>query len=158
MDRQSFVRTRGGTGPVAYSTEYYPPEQIFKPQAVPMQTSVQPSVQSEVKPKKERDCSFYNITDYDKKIILMKLSGCPVDATSYTFWQSKANEEDWGFTVKCIPFKGKTFTWKLSWVYSKGEKPVDDCLKPTVGSTGIAKPICGDSYDAMLNIFNTYKN
>ena len=117
------------------------------------------------KTKKTKDCGFINVTDPNLRKTITDISKCPGDATNFTFWFQKSDNNHWGLTIKSIPKKtdndyekmhGMLFhsqhTWKITWYNDNG------VLKVAQHSKSLADDIAGSDYNTILKIYNLYKS
>jgi hypothetical protein len=111
------------------------------------------------KQKKTRDVGFENVKDPSIKAELIKLTGCPADATNFIFWYSKINNEEWGLTLKSIPKKGESsgftsqHTWKLTWFY----KPETNSLCAASHCKSLASDVFDDRFQRINDIYKSYR-
>lgn len=115
--------------------------------------------------KKSKDCGFINVNDPNLRKNIIQISKCPGDATNFTFWYQKNNENHWGLTIKSMmksdineyeKAHGMVFnsqhTWKITWYHD------NNMLKVANHSKSLADNLIGEDFEHIKNIYELYKN
>jgi hypothetical protein len=114
----------------------------------------------QTKTKRTRESNFVNITNPQVKEeikAMLELPDTPECHLNYVMWYKKDNPNNWGLTVKGFPDKnwGTQHVLKLTWV--SNEEQVIKYLQPAQHCVNLTKPIEGENFEKLLNIYKKYK-
>ena len=138
------------------------PLEFKKPDNISLQESV---FNNQPTQKKTKECGFINVTDPNLRKTIIEISKCPNDATNFTFWYNKTENNSWGLTIKSLSKNqvteyekahGMVFssqhTWKITWYNDNG------ILRVAQHSKSLAENLTGDDYTTIKKIYELYKS